>query len=282
MGRDIVASAKEFEDHAQKGHLPENLAKELQNMSGADRLAVAKQIEWDMKHQSNPALPKIEFYDSGDLKSVETTGQSGPTTWTDHVELYKSNGKVRAEVKTDDTKLSYEHSTSTELVVKDTSGNTTQHYETRTTLRGVDVQISSNNESWSYDAKTGKRLTHDQATSYGKKLHEEYDATTGKEKSADEVNNNGTIHRTYDSTTGKLKQEDLNNNDKSHETIKYNSNGDRVSREKQYGINGSQGTREWVYSPRTGKEVYSEWRDPSGKVEKHNIDDQGKWTRIDD
>ncbi|MBS1952638.1 MAG: hypothetical protein JST89_00485 [Cyanobacteria bacterium SZAS-4] len=282
MGRDIVASAKEFEDHAQKGYLPENLANELHNMSGADRLAVAKQIEWDMKHQLNAALPKIEFYDTGDLKSVETSGQSGSTAWTDHVELDKNSGKVRAEAKTDDTKLSYERITSTELTVKDTNGNTTQHYETSTRVSGVDVKISSNNESWSYDAKSGKMLTHDQATSYGKKLHEEYDATTGKEKSADEVNSNGTVHRTYDPNTGKLRQEDLNNNDKSHETIKYNSNGDRLSREKQYGVNGSQGTREWVYSPRTGKEVYSEWRDPNGKVEKHNIDENGKWTRIED
>ncbi|MBI2809309.1 MAG: hypothetical protein HYX67_00550 [Candidatus Melainabacteria bacterium] len=142
MGRDIVATAKEFEDHAKKGYLPENLAKELHNISDADRLAVAKQIEWDMKHQPNLSLPKIEFFDSGDLKSVETSGQSGSDTWTDHVELDKASGKVRAELKTDDQKTSYDRTISAELTVKDSNGQTTHRVDTITTVRGTEAKVA--------------------------------------------------------------------------------------------------------------------------------------------
>ena len=281
MGRDIVAAAKEWEEHAKKG-APENLARELHSMSDADRLAVAKQIDWDMKHQSNLSLPKIEFYDSGDLKTVETSGQSGTDAWTEKVLLDKNSGKVKVEIKTDDQKTSYDRSISTEITERDANGNRTRHSDSITTTNATGAKMSYDEENWSYDATTGKKLSHDQKTSDGKKLHEEYDATTGKEKSADETNSKGAIHRTYDPTTGNLKQEDLNNSDKTHETIKYNSNGDKVSSEKQYGVNGDQGTRESIYSPRTGKLVYTEFRNPNGKITKNNVDDNGKYTPIED
>jgi hypothetical protein len=282
MGRDIVATAKEFEDHAQKGYVPESLAQELHNMSGADRLAVAKQIDWDMKHQSNSSLPKIEFYDSGDLKSVETSGHSGSTEYKEHTELDKDSGKTKIEVKTNNTTLPFESTINVEIIERDSNGNMTHHNDATTEIRGTAVTTSSDDERWSYDGTTGKKLSHDEKTSSGKQLHEEYDATTGKEKFADETNSRGTTHRTYDTNTGNIKQEDIINNDKSHEAIKYNSNGDKVSREKQYGINGDKGTREWLYDPRTGKETYTEWRDPSGKTTRNNIDENGHYTPVQD
>lgn len=87
---------------------------------------------------------------------------------------------------------------------------------------------------------------------------EQFDAKTGKEKFADETHSKGHVHRTYDPATGNLRQADIGNNDKTHETIKYNSNKDKVSREKQYGNNDDEGTRTWNYDPRSGREVYTE------------------------
>jgi hypothetical protein len=278
MGRDIVAAAKEFEDHASKGARPESLARELHSMSNDDRLAVAKQIEWDKQHQSNVSLPKLEFYDSGDLKSVEKSGQSGSDAWKEHVQLDKNTGKVKIESRVDDQKTSYDRTVSSELTEYDSNGNRVHHAEVITTTNGAGTKVSYDDDTYTYDATSGKKLSHDERTSDGKKLHEEYDATTGKEKSADETNRNGTVHRTYDPTTGNLRQEDFTNNDKTHDTIKYNSNGDKLSKERQYGPNGSEGTREWVYSPRTGKEVYTEFRNPNGKITKFDIDENGKYT----
>ncbi len=156
--------------------------------------------------------------------------------WKEHVVLDKDNGKVRAEVKTSDTKNSYEHSVDIELTEKDTDGHTTHHYEQSTRITASGAKVTNEDETYTYDAKTGKKLTHDEKNSYGKVLHEEYDGTTGKQKSADETDNNRRAHRTYDSSTGTIKQEDIDNADKTHETIKYNSNGDKLSREKQYEI----------------------------------------------
>jgi hypothetical protein len=282
MGRDIAATAKDFEQHAQKGYLPENLAQELHSLSDTDRLAVAKQIDWDMKHQSNPSLPKVEFYDSGDLKSIEASGKSGTSDFTEHTELYKDSGKIKSELNTTNTKLSYEQSTDIELVERDSNRHMTHKYDLSTRVNGTKVTTTSDDDRWAYDAKSGKQISHDEQTSWGKKLHEEFDATTGKEKSADETNAKGTVHRTYDATTGNLKQENIVNSDKTHETLKYDSNGDKLSREKQYGNNGDKGTRIWTYSHKTGKENYTEWRDPSGRVEKNNIDEDGHYTRVQD
>lgn len=281
MGRDIVAAAKEFEDGAKNGYAPDVLAREMHNMSDADRLATAKQIDWDIKHQSNPALPQIEFYDSGDLKSVETAGKSGSTEWTKHVELDKDNGSVRVEVNKYTSTAPYDTSASVELLEHDSRGHLTRWFSSTTEVVGSKVTINASDDSWSYDTKTGNKISHDAKTSSGSKLHEEYDATTGTEKFADETNSNGSVHRAYDSSTGKLRQEDVDNADKTHETIKYDSNGVKVSREKQYGEHGDKGTREWIYSKKTGKEVYSEWRSPNGGVTRSNIDDDGHWHQTD-
>lgn len=280
MGRDIVAAAKDFEEHAKHGYLPDVLARELHSMSPEDRLAVAKQIDWDMKHQTDATLPKIDFYDSGDLKSVETTGKSGSMNWSKHVELDKNQSNTSAEVYTTSEDNGNNHSSTVELTEKDARGHLTHSYRSSTDLHGVDLTVTISDDNWSYDATTGKQVTHDRSTSWGEKVHEEYDAATGNEKFADITNSRGSIHRTYDASTGKLRQEDIDNADKTHETVKYNSNGDKLSREKQYGDHGDKGTREWVYSPRTGKEVYTEWRSPDGKVTKNNIDDDGHWHEI--
>src|SRR5262249_43193547 len=247
MGIDVAATAKEFEKHAQTGYLPEYLAREMHNMSPADRLAVAKQVEWDIKHQSNTSLPKVEFYDSGDLKSVETSEKTASGEFTKHSELDKNTGTVKAELNVSKLNFSYEQSTNIEYVEKDSDGHTTYKYDTTTTSRASGATVSYDEDRWTYDAKTGKQTSHDEKTSWGKKLHEEFDGKTGHQKLADETNPKSNAHRTYDVSTGKLKQEEIDNDDKTHETNKYNSNGDLVSKEKRYGDNGDKGTRTWIY-----------------------------------
>ncbi|HEY9732007.1 MAG TPA: hypothetical protein V6C89_08845 [Drouetiella sp.] len=281
MGRDIVAAAKEFEDHAKNGYVPDVLARELHSLNAADRLAIAKQIDWDTKHQSDPSLPKIEFYDSGDLKSVDTSGKSGSTEWAKHVQLDKDKGSVRVEVNEYKSSTSYDASASVEMIEHDASGHLTRWYSSTTEIFGSKVTVTTSDDNWSYDAKTGNKVSHDSKSSSGGNLHEEYDANTGKEKFADETSSKGSIHRAYDSSTGKLQQEKIDNADKTHETITYDSNGIKVSREKQYGDHGDKGTREWIYDKKTGKEVYSEWRSPDGEITRSNIDADGHWQTIE-
>ncbi len=283
MGIDVVATAKEFEQHAQKGYLPEYLGKELHNLSDADRLAVARQIAWDMKQQPDPSLPKIDFFDTGDLKAVERTTKSGDSVFVEHVELDKSTGKIKSELNTTNTKNSYEQYVNVEYRERNADGKTTYKMDQSTTLHGTSFKASFDEDRYSYDPKTGKQISHDEKTSWGKQLHEEYDGNSGKQKLADETSANGKVHRTYDAQTGKIQQEDFIYNDKSQETVKYNANGDMVHKEKRYGDNGSKGTRSWDYNPRTGRMIYSDWRDAKGNVTtRHNIDDMGKWIEIKD
>lgn len=279
MGIDVVATAKDFETHAEKGYLPENLAKELHNLSDADRLAVAKQIAWDMKQHPDASLPKIDFYDTGDLKAVEVDSKSGESKFVDHYELDKT-GKIKAEVKTTQTDNSYEHYTNIEYIERDSNGNAIRKTDSSFTLHGTHFTARSSDEKTAYDPTTGKMRSYDRVHSDGSKLHEEYDSKTGKEKFADETSPKRNVHRSYDSSTGKLQQEEIVNADKSQETIKYNSSGDKVYNEKRYGNNGDKGTRSWTYSPRTAKPIYTKWQDPNGSIEEMNIDENGKYTRI--
>ncbi len=282
MSIDVAQTAKDFEQHAQAGKLPELLSRDLHNLNDADRLAVAKQIEWDMRQHQDPSLPKVEFYDTGDLKSVETHEKTNSGEYSEHTELDKNTGKVRSELNTSNTSTSYESVGRAELTERDADGHITHKFSVLTEARGTSVKVTTDDDKWAYDAKTGKKVSHDETTSWGKKVHEEYDGQTGNEKFEDITSPKGSVHRTYDSANGKLRQEDIVNEDKTTETLKYNSNGDKLSREKRYGTNGSEGTRIWNYSPLTGDAVYTEWRDPSGRVEKMNIDKNGKYTRIED
>lgn len=279
MGIDVVATAKQFEKHAEGGSLPENLAKELQNLSPDDRLAVAKQIAWDTKQHPNADLPKLEFYDSGELKSVERTMKSGNGEFTDHYEL-DQKGKTRMEVKSSNIKESYETSTGVEITERDEKGNVIRNFDQTVRVgNSGDIRVSYDSDTYTYDKTTGKRVSHDEKTSWGER-HIDFDPKTGHEKSADETTSKGTVHKTYDSSTGKIRQEDFVNNDNTKETVKYNSNGDKVYSEKRHGANGEKGMRTWNYSPSTGKPTYTEWHDPDGTVEAHNIDAQGKYTKV--
>jgi len=280
MGIDVVATAKQFEKHAEGGTLPEYLAKELQNLSPDDRLAVAKQIAWDIKQNPNTNLPKVDFYDSGDLKSVETTTKSGNGEFVDHTELDK-RGKTRLEIKTANMKESYETSTNIEITERDEKGNVTHNFDQ--TIRvgnSGDIRVSYDDDTYTYDKATGKRVKHEEKTSWGER-HIDFDPKTGHEVSADETNSKGSVHKTYDASTGKLRQEDFKNNDNSSETVKYNSNGDKIYSEKRHGVNGEKGMRTWNYSPSTGKPTYTEWHAPNGTVEAHNIDANGKYTKVE-
>lgn len=290
MGVDVIATAKVFEEHAKDGHLPELLARELNNLSDADRLAVAKQVRWDMQQQQQQDpklnLPKLEFYDTGSLKSIERTGKysNGTLTETDQKTL-DASGYVKSEiVKTvvEDPSRN-EFSTRLEIKERNANGKYTRTFETSARLMGNYMQVNTEEDFYAYDAKTGKQISHDEVTSWGRKVHEEFDPTTGKDKIAIIEEPNSKKVRTYDKTSGKLQQEEIVYADKSQETIKYDSNGDKVYSEKRWGNNGDKGTRSWNYSPRTGKMTYSEFREPSGKVTmKHNIDENGKWTPIKD
>ncbi len=286
MGVDVVATAKTFEQHAEKGHIPELLARELNSLSDADRLAVAKQIEWDMKHQSNPDLPKVEFYDTGNLKSIERVEKfsSGTGTETEVTVLDKTTGKTKAEYITtvvNDPKLN-EFSTRLEILERDTKGHLTLMYNTAIRLNGTKITAHYDENRYAYDPTTGKQITHDERTSWGRKVHEEYDPKTGHEKFAVIEDPKGNINRTYDQTTGELRQEDIVR-PKSQQTIKYNSNGDKIYSETRFGKNGDKGMEIFNYSPRTGKPIYTELRDENGKVlRRDNIDDNGVKTRIKD
>lgn len=262
MGIDVVATAKQFEKHVEGGALPENLARELQNLSPDDRLAVAKQVAWDMKQSQNANLPKIDFYDSGELKSVETTTKSGNGEFVDHTELDKK-GKTRLEVKTANMKESYETSTNIEITERDEKGNVTHNFDQ--TIRvgnSGDIRVTYDDDTYSYDKTTGKRVKHDEKTSWGER-HIDFDPKTGHEKSAIETNSKGTVQRTYDSSTGKIRQEEFVNNNNTTETVKYNSNGDKLNSE----LRTPNGSRLTTFSPSTGKPVHLEMRNKKGEVE---------------
>lgn len=262
MGIDVVATAKEFQKHAESGYLPENLAKEMQNLSPADRLAVAKQVAWDMQQKPNANLPKIEFYDSGDLKSVEKTTKSGNGEFIDHTVLDKQ-GRTRMEVKTANMKESYETSTNIEIKEKDENGKVTHNFDQTVRVgKSGDVTVTYDDDKYTYDKTTGKRVSHVEKTSWGSR-NIDFDPKTGHEKSAVETNAKGTVQRTYDSSTGKIRQEEFVNNNNTSETVKYNSNGDKLNSE----VRTPNGSRLTTFSPSSGKPVHLEMRNKKGEVE---------------
>ncbi len=139
-----------------------------------------------MRHQSNPNLPKLEFYDTGNLKMVETTEKfNGGLTETDLTVLDKTTGKIKSEYVTTvvDDKSRNEFSTRLEIKERDARGNLTYSYETAVRLNGTYMTANSEEDRYTYDATTGKQISHDETTSWGRKVHEEFNPQTGKENS---------------------------------------------------------------------------------------------------
>jgi len=90
--KEIAAKATELEKAAERGN-EHYLANELHDMSPQERLAVAKQIMWDQQQHPSPSLPRLEFFDDGDLKSALKTETNGDQ----RKELYDDNtGKLTA------------------------------------------------------------------------------------------------------------------------------------------------------------------------------------------
>ncbi len=279
MGIDTVATAKEFEKHAESGYIPELLARELHNLSDTDRQAVARQISWDSQQNSSPTLPKIEFYDSGDLKTVERTGKSGSTDFTNRYEMDKGTGHIKSEAETLTTKSAGETYTAATYTEKDpNSGHLTYKLDTSTTIRGTSISTNVDEDRWAYDANTGKMKSHDEKTSWGRTVHDEYDSATGREKYADITTKTGKEHRTYDATTGNIRSSEIDNFDNTRQKTLYNSNGDKISDEKTY---ANKAVNRTYYSPRTGDEVSREHQDPQGNIERFDYDaSTKKWNRM--
>jgi YD repeat-containing protein len=90
---DVEKEAQRLEQDAKVG-LIEDMSRELHEMSPADRLAVARQIQSDQKAHPDPSLPKMEFYDSGDLKSSDSN-MAGDTTV--HTSYDRNSGRRLTE-----------------------------------------------------------------------------------------------------------------------------------------------------------------------------------------
>lgn len=65
---EIAEKARELENKAEEN--PTEVAKELHDMPKPDRQAVADKIKADQNEQKADELPKLEFYDSNNLKKV--------------------------------------------------------------------------------------------------------------------------------------------------------------------------------------------------------------------
>jgi len=90
---DIEKEAQRLEQEIKSGQI-EAVSEELRNMSPDDRKAVAQQIEKDQQQKPADQIPPVDFYDSGELKSVDTNLDE---TTQIHTEYDKATGKRKSE-----------------------------------------------------------------------------------------------------------------------------------------------------------------------------------------
>ncbi len=68
--QEVQQTADKLEKVAERGDV-DTVAKELHDMAPDDRKAIAAKIKEDQKEKSSDGLPKLEFYDTGDVKSAK-------------------------------------------------------------------------------------------------------------------------------------------------------------------------------------------------------------------
>ncbi len=168
-----MMNQKEIEREAHKlegvtgGKSVDGLADELHKMDPKDRIAVAKQVLMDQQSKSSVDLPTLSFYDSGDVRAVDT--KSGKMQ--SHYEFDKSSGKRTK----DDVQLEDSHEV--------------RRYDAVTHKMTNDSITWKNGDNYTgvYDSATGNVVSEDRARFHGKQVqHTEYDSKTGNRLVVDE------------------------------------------------------------------------------------------------
>jgi len=212
MNKDQIADeAKHLESVAHSD--PENFAKvwekEAQTLhaSSADMKAIRHQIENDQKKDTSGTIPHIEFYDSGAVKSVDTSvydtnmlGGRMDTKHSEHVEFDKSTHNKRAIDTVDSDQNVKSHATF------DRDGKPLQYDAVATKTGGT--------EHIAYDAKTHNEVLHTVHNPGILDIRDEHDGKTGAHIRYEQDNprehdviewKNGKVHHEdkTDKTTGK-------------------------------------------------------------------------------
>jgi YD repeat-containing protein len=152
---DVVNEAKKLEEEAKSGHL-EEVSQELHKMRPDDRKAVAKQIEADQKAHPTAALPSLDFYDTGDLKSTDRSMDESTTV---HTTYDKATGNRRSEdyKSADGSSSHWEYNTQTGM-----SKSGEYHYADGTSSHNEHDDKTRKN--WSVETDAAGRVTEAKGT----------------------------------------------------------------------------------------------------------------------
>ncbi|HEY9868346.1 MAG TPA: hypothetical protein V6D08_04215 [Candidatus Obscuribacterales bacterium] len=141
------------------------LAQQLHEMCPEDRLAVAKRMVWDQQQHPSTSLPKIEFYDDGDLKSAERKDADGDVecrVYDDH-----TGRLVVRELKDKDSWQRYQHDprtgklTAYDRVNDDGSREHSEFADNGNRTVMVRTDAKGNEETVTFDPATGKEVASD-------------------------------------------------------------------------------------------------------------------------
>jgi len=164
------------------------LATQLHEMCPEDRLAVVRQIRSDMQQNPSNALPKLDFYNDGDLKSAERQGEK--------------------RVYDDDT------ARLTSRQVTDKDGTETYVHDPKTrTLTSYDRRNNDGSSEHSEFAPNGNRTTVDRSDKHKNKETVTFDPDSGKEVASDiKFKDGSTMHIVFDAD-GNIKELDSKDKD---------------------------------------------------------------------
>jgi len=165
--KEIEQEAKRLEEVSERS--VSAFAGQLHDMKPEDRLAVAKQIQWDQQQHPSDSLPKLDFYTDGDVKTAvsQSRDQSGAT---EERRFDDNTGKLvsRRLVDRDGIAENYQHDPKTgKLTTYDKTNpadGSSEHSEfapngNRTTMITVDGK--GNRETVTYDSDAGKQVASD-------------------------------------------------------------------------------------------------------------------------
>jgi hypothetical protein len=197
---------------------PAQFAHELHDMSAKERSKIVAKIKEDQSKDTSGALPHVEFFDSGNVKSVDSKSVNDKShTISHHTEFDRKSGKMTDD-RTEDSVRGY---TSAKEDKFDAQGHKLSHREEN--YNGSVVQDN-------YDPKNGARESTDYFFKNGSyKLHQDFNTRTGQIIRSTEHNQGSTPDTTTDKTTsyenGKKYIEDTVNGLGDVHHVVYNPNG---------------------------------------------------------
>lgn len=242
----VEKEASKLEGMADNEHV-DALASELHGLKPEDRMAVMNQIKADEKSGKAPNLPQVDFYSTGDLKTVNINGSDGKVAH--HVEYDQKSGRRTAaddHNNVADTHKTYDPVTG-QLVLEQ------MNFTDKTVLVGV------------HNRDTGKLEVEDTKYPHGKSArHLEYDKN-GDQSVAEYTSYDGSISHTE--FQNKKKTEHLSVDDKGNKVEEFwdPSTGQRVVLHTTF-TNGSGSF--WKFDPKDGHVVSINNKDANGNITK--------------